>query len=384
MNRKILFVDDDVNILSGFERILRKKFQLVTAVSGEAGLQEVKNNGPFAVVISDFCMPNMDGVVFLRKCLELVPAMVRIMLTGQADFENTIHAVNEGNIFRFLVKPCSYEMLTKALEDGVRQFELVMAEKFLLDNTLKGSIKVLVEVLALANPEAFSRTSRVVRWMSRLARRLELQNSTEVELVGMLSQVGCVGLPPGILTKRLRGENLTPDEQLLFNSHPGVAKRLLEKIPRLETIAEAVLYQGKEYTGGGYPNDELKLDRIPLISRLLKAILDFDAWVKSGLTNEQAVSRMQANASWYDPRILGLLDEEVKLVKVGLTLHTLQVEALQPGMLLAGHVHDHRGMLLMAQGQEVTEVLKIRLLGLAQAGYIEETLKVLVRDGTKL
>ena len=106
MTDTILCVDDDANLLEGLKRQLRKQFTLETALSGEAGLVVVKEDGPFAVVVSDMRMPGMNGARFLAQVRAMAPDTVRILLTGQTDIQDAIVAVNEGHIFRFLTKPC--------------------------------------------------------------------------------------------------------------------------------------------------------------------------------------------------------------------------------------------------------------------------------------
>lgn len=128
MTDKILFVDDDANLLASFRRQLRKHFQIETALGGPQGLELVDQNGPYAVIVSDFRMPLMDGIEFLSRIREVAPDTVRIMLTGNADMQAAIQAVNEGNIFRFLTKPCAVDLLGESLNTGIEQYQRVSRE----------------------------------------------------------------------------------------------------------------------------------------------------------------------------------------------------------------------------------------------------------------
>ena len=114
MSEKILFVDDEPDLLAAYQRHLRKAFEIETAEGPERGLEAVTERGPFAVIVSDLRMPNMDGIQFLSLVKKKTPNSVRIMLTGCADLETSIAAVNEGNIFRFLTKPCQPNTLVKS------------------------------------------------------------------------------------------------------------------------------------------------------------------------------------------------------------------------------------------------------------------------------
>ena len=143
MKEKVLFVDDDPNILEAYTRNLRKFYEIDTALKGDEGLARLNGKEPYLVVVSDLRMPGMNGVEFLSKVKEKTPDTIRMMLTGNADLEAAIESVNKGNIFRFLVKPCSVEILKGALNDGIRQYNLVNAERELLEKTLLGSVKML-------------------------------------------------------------------------------------------------------------------------------------------------------------------------------------------------------------------------------------------------
>src|SRR5690349_3314098 len=145
--KKILLVDDEPNLLSALQRGLRRQFTVETACGGSAGLTILEKWQDFAVVVADMQMPEMNGVQFLAKVRESAPDIVRMMLTGNADQATAMEAVNQGNIFRFLNKPCTVDRLADALNAGVRQHQLITAERDLLENTLRGSIKVLTDIL---------------------------------------------------------------------------------------------------------------------------------------------------------------------------------------------------------------------------------------------
>jgi YesN/AraC family two-component response regulator len=122
MGNKILFVDDESNILDAYKRQLKKQFLIETALSAEEGLNAITNHGPYAVVVSDLRMPGMDGNQFLTRVKEVAPRSVRMMLTGYADFKTAMEAINSGNIYRLLTKPCAKNILTEALNAGVEQY----------------------------------------------------------------------------------------------------------------------------------------------------------------------------------------------------------------------------------------------------------------------
>jgi len=227
---KILIVDDEKSLLDGLERQLRGTFNIVTADGGFDGLRALQENGPFAVIVSDMRMPKMNGIKFLMKAAELYPDTIRIMLTGNTDLETAMHAVNEGNIFRFLTKPCQKSTLEWALADGIKQYRLVMAERDLLENTLNGSVQVLTSILELVNPIAFSRTSRIQNYVGQICKRLNVKDIWQYELAAMLSQIGCIAVPTDTLSKVYSNAKISEEELQMLDPTFGVHE-LVTRVP---------------------------------------------------------------------------------------------------------------------------------------------------------
>ena len=118
---RILCVDDEAHVLSGLKRRMRTRFNIVTAIGAQEGLDALENNGPFDVIVSDFRMPQMDGAAFLSKAKEIDPTATRILLTGEANMEDVQSAVNQGSIYKVLLKPCSSEELRSAMSGAIKQ-----------------------------------------------------------------------------------------------------------------------------------------------------------------------------------------------------------------------------------------------------------------------
>jgi len=129
VSNRVLFVDDDPKILAAFQRQLRKKVVIETVESGSEGLEVLRRNGPFSLVVTDYCMPSMNGIEFLGRAREIAPETVRMLLTGSADLGAAIQAVNQGNIFRFLTKPCSPENLLEAVQAGIYEYRRTHKER---------------------------------------------------------------------------------------------------------------------------------------------------------------------------------------------------------------------------------------------------------------
>jgi response regulator RpfG family c-di-GMP phosphodiesterase len=382
MSEKILFVDDEPNILLAIQRQLRKKYELDIATSPMEGLEKIKNNGPFAVVVSDFRMPEMDGVQFLTKVREIEADTVRMMLTGFADVKVTINAVNEGKIFRFLTKPCPSETLISALNNGLQQYRLIKAEKELLEQTLKGSIKVLTEILGLINPEVFGKSARIKRLVKSIAKIMKLERIWQLETAAMLSQIGCIILSENTLKRINSGQQLTSNEKQLFEKHVSVAANLISNIPRMKKIALIVANQHKNYDGSGTPNNSLKGQAIPMGARILKVAHDFDILESRGFFKEDAIRKMEIQNGLYDPSVLESLRKFVFEENLQENCKHVRIVELKENMIFDEDVKTHTGILLVSRGQEVSAAMIERLKNYSQTTGIKEPILVLVPKTT--
>ena len=357
MAENVLFVDDELNVLNAYKRALRRQFRFDTACSGREALEMLDNGKGYAVIVSDMRMPEMNGVELLSQFRKRSPDTVRIMLTGNSDQKTAVDAVNEGDIFRFLNKPCSPQALASAIDSALEKHRLITAEKRVLEQTVKGSLNALSEVLSLANPEAFGRApgirKHILGVVSQLGRELEWW----YEPLAMLCQIGHVILPKNLLAKVARGVPLGNEEKEVFGQYPEVGAELLSRIPRMEKIVESIRYQEKAYDGGGFPRDSRKGEQIPFGGRLLKAILDFDRATDSGLSVEEAIARLRWNRKQYDPDILSAL-EIVTGIPETTQVMEVDVHGLLDGMLLLQDISTMDGRLLVRKGQEVSPTIR--------------------------
>ena len=371
MTQRILFVDDEPNVLSGFIRLFSKDYEVQTAPSGAEALATITRSGPFAVVLSDMRMPKMTGTELLARVRQLAPDTVRMVLTGETDIGSAMRAVNEGAIFRFLLKPCAEPALRGALDAGLKQYALQHAERTLLEQTLRGTIKVLSDVLSLVNPAAFGRSVRIQRYVRHIAAKLALQDKWQFEVAAMLSQIGCVTLPPRTLEALYAGEALPESEQQRYLMHASVAHDLLVHIPRLEPIASMICRQHEPFSG------ELGDDPIALGAQILKVSLAFDQRVGRGETPQAAATVLLARPGEYNPRIVHAL-VDVRFDAMAHHPAVVSIGRLEPGMIIDEDVRTHAGLLLVGRGQETTYPLLLRLRNFHHHGTIADEVRVLV------
>lgn len=379
MLSRVLFVDDDENILAGYKRNLRSRYNIFTISNPVDALEYIKRDEAFSVIISDYKMPEMDGITFLTNVKTIAPDSVRIMLTGFADINNSIKAVNEGSVFRFLTKPITHDNLINAINHAIAQYRLVNAERELLNKTLKGSIKILIDILSAVNPTAFSHANGISKLARKVAERLQLTSAWEIELAALLSQVGLVTIPEDLLDKKFSGKSLTSEENMVFNSHPKIGSEFLKNIPRLEEVSEAIAYQLKRFEE---IKDELskseKSRYILRLSEIIKVCSDFNAFVNSGGHETGVLEMMARDNGHYDPEVLTALEAEYSGIDKKFALKNLKLFEISSGMIIAQDIYDANNIIFLRKGMEMTEVLKLRLFNLSKVKKIPEPLKVFV------
>ena len=374
---KILCVDDEPEVLDGLNLQLRKGYDVVRAASGAEGLERIREQGPFVAVISDMRMPGMNGAEFLARVRAEMPDAIRILLTGQADVESTVKAVNEGAIFRFLTKPCSPDVLRGTVEDAVEQWRLVNAERELLEGTLRSAIRVLTEVLALVNPPAFNCSSRLEKIVGQVIGHLGLPHRWQYEVAAMLSQMGCISLPVETLDKLAAGEALDPEEERAYRAHPSVAQELVAVVPRLETVAEMIRAQLDPIDTSALPDDPEDWDPTVLGSRVLFGALLFDRSVTQGQSPSTVVQQLRKEKTDLPGFLLDAL-ERVEIEQEQLTRTSVNAQQLVSGMVLDADARRCDGFLVAAKGTKLSPALVLRLRNFAESAGLDEPLRVLV------
>ena len=225
-----------------------------------------------------------------------------------------MEAVNEGNIFRFLTKPCHPDTLDKAITSGIEQNRLITAERELLEKTLK---------------------------------------------------------------KLYQGETLSGEEKQLFDMHPSIASDLLTNIPRLGEISGMIAYQEKHFDGSGIPSDSRRTTDIPLGARILKAVLDFDVLDTARVPKKEIIARMENRPGWYDPSVLNALKMTLG-IDAKYEMRPVTIGELNRHMIFAEDVRSTTGRLLISKGQDVSRPLIERLRNYAQFSKVQEPIRVIV------
>ncbi len=381
VDQRILFVDDDENLLMALRRQLRGKFDLLTAAGGKSALEMFEENS-IAVCVADMQMPNMNGLEFLEKVQKISPDTVRIMLTGNADQATAVNAINKGRIFRFFSKPYEMEDLENALNDAIRQHQLITAEKTLVQETLAGSVKVLTDIMAQLNPAVFGRAMKIKGWCDRVSKDLNYPRPWELGIAALLYPIGMIALPPDVLARMADEKPLQPLERDLLKRTPEVGSKLIGNIPRLEAVAEIVHMQNRNFDGSGFPENGPAGDGIPLGARILRIIRDLAEIGDGPLPTDIDFDTLKRHQHRYDldlfmkiRDLIGVVDEDGDLPPEGREM-VVRIAQLRVGDFLMTNLETTEDHVLLTHGNYISEVQLQRLRVFQKAHTFREPVEI--------
>lgn len=370
MAEKVLLVETAANPMGKLRDELARRYELTAVVGVDEGISVAKTAGPFAVALADYKMPKKDGLFLFQALKALHPETVRMLQIPYGDLDVAVGAMADDLIFRFAVKPLSADGLVRHIEAGVAQHKLLTAERAFLRETMHGAVQALTDVLSLANPAAFGRAQRIRGTVHRMATMMQIPDFWEVDMAAMLSHIGCVSLPVGVLEKISMGKDLTVQERKLFESHPTLGAGLLAHIPRLGGVAEIIRLQHAPCTPG-----------TPLGARLLKVALGYDMLAHKGIPSTQIFQHMKAARGSYDEAIIAVLESAIPS-DTGYVRRLVGMRDLKEFMILEENIVTTDGMLLLAKDSELNENNIYRLIESKQSFDIKEPVKVLVPERT--
>ena len=352
MNNKILCVDDEESILRGFKLNLRKDFDVHLASNGVEGLEVFEQEKDFAVVLSDMRMPEMDGATMLSEIKKKNHEVVTILLTGHTDFESAVAAVNEGNVFRMLSKPCPPETLIKVLKAGLEQHDLIISKRILLDKTLRGSVDALAQALSTAKPLFFGRAQRVRRMANELAEMMKVPARWRVDVASVFSQLGYLSLPESVSEDVYYKRDLTPEVKELVKQVPSDTQKLISIIPGLEEVDEIlqkidIQHRFEKDSGNG----------VRLLASILRVALDFDFYEEQGHDRSVIIQTLKSRKDDYDPAVSDSLSNLLVVAEQTFKLEEISLKSLEVGMRLAQELRLEDGFLVASSGADVDRQL---------------------------
>ncbi len=365
MRAKVLVVDDEPAILQGVVRSLFEHFDLTTATSGAEALQILRSEGSFAAIVSDLRMPGMNGGALLDTARRVQPDAVRLLLTGETDVQGAAAAVNAGQIFKYLCKPCPEHELRLALTQAVQLHTSLRTERQLLERTLNGAVGALTRTLSLASPTAFKRAGLIQRIVRHLLFETGETHPWQFDTAAMLAPIGCVALPADVVERSYRGAALDEQERAMFAEHPRIGRQLIEGIPRLEGVAAMVGLQN-----GPIPRDGSDVARGANMLRLANAA---ESALRRGISLRNLTNELQGD---YPAQLLEALSR-FSPEQTG-TERLVSVADLRPGMVPVDDIIHRSGAVVIAGGHELDALSIARARNMHRTGGVREPFRVRV------
>ncbi len=411
---RILVVDDEEVIALGLrETLAREGYQVTTACSAVAALDLLRRDS-FTLVLTDQRMPDLTGLELLAQAKQIQPEATRILMTGVLDLNTVIEAINQGEIYRFIVKPWLREELLVTVRNGVQRHELIRR-----NGELQRTTQAMNEQLAGLNQSLAQQVAREAdqnRQLADLNLALEqnLQRSVELSLRTMqtfyptlgeqarkvrdlchhlaeaaqwpedqrrvlefaawLHDIGLVGVPRRLILLWQKGpEQLTPAERALIQQHPVLGQELAGFMHHLADVGLVIRAHHERFDGTGFP-DQLAGETIPWLGRVLAVAA---CYVESQSDDETAVERIQrGSGTAFDPEAVRLVSRHRPHVVRPRREKEILLAELSPGMVLAKGIYAANGLLLIPSGQVLSEPYIDKLRNHNRVNPIRQTLLV--------
>lgn len=403
-NYKILMVDDNPENIQLLGSILKESYsRLGFATDGIQALKLLMEAMDYDLVLLDVNIPRLNGYEVCRKMKETpeLKEIPVIFLSAYNDVDFIVEGFDAGGT-DYVTKPIKKkELLARIdtqlkLRDTIREKDnLLTSEQMLLDNTLRGIIKMLINIVSMVSPIELFPSKKSTQNARKLVQLKKIQNTWELEITLLLSKIGCISIPLEVLDNKINGKDLTDVQHQVFMKHPQLGKKLLSNIPGFEIIAESIAYQFKNFDGSGYPDDTVRGKKIPLFGRILRILNDIDDLNLNGKTQDKNFTTFQTKKNNYDPDLFKLITKEMfvdieieseensdnklyyKSSKNKRTEYfSIGVDKLENGMILADNVVNKNGFIIIHNKKEITEVIRQSLIHLAKLGSISDNVKV--------
>lgn len=357
MSERVLFVDDDQMLLSSMERCLGLDFDLETAISGPDALELIAASEVFPVIVSDMRMPAMDGIQFIQKAREISKHSVFLMLTGNQDVQTAIRSVNEGQVFRFLNKPCDPTEIAGAIKSARRQYDLEAAERELLNKTFVGALAIFADVMETLQPELIGRAARTEQYMDAIRAKCGVAARWEYKVASKLLLLG--------FAMQQQDDSSVPTSKrasIDMNRACTIAAKMVERLPRMEQVAEIIRFVPATDGDITHLATDGEGDTTEIGAALLRVahIVESLSHLEVG-RNEAETEVRRALPGIYEPLLASAMDiypEGSKLPEGVL----LEIEDLRPGMVLQDNLTDPSGATLLRMGRKLSETHIQKLL----------------------
>ena len=347
---KIMLVTSDAAFAAEAGNVLESIVDLACLPDAEKGLAMLAQDDRFAAVLSGVHLPGMNGLKFLAQVRAKHPRAMRLLVTADRSFKTAAGAINAAHISKLLPRPCPATALKAAVQEAVRKYRQERSSD--ADTTrdvLLGCARMLVDILELTHPGAVQRSKRIRPRAQQICTELKAMPSQSMDMVILLSNIGCVALPPELLEAMESGKRLSKEDMQIYMTHPSIAAHLLSNMPRMAKIAEIIRHQNTPAS-----------QEPPLAARILKACIDMDQMELTGAPPDKALTFMATRPKVYDPKVLAALKRTLEESRLARCMN-LTVADLEPGMVMQRDMVTTAGNVLVSKGDTLSEASHLRL-----------------------
>jgi response regulator RpfG family c-di-GMP phosphodiesterase len=410
----ILIVDDEEGIRKSLRRLLAPLDVIVLDAPGGAEAMEVVKTRRVSLIISDQRMPGMTGVELLQLVREIAPDTVRILLTGYADIDATIAAINNGSIRYYLNKPWDDEFLLSRITESLEVHRAAVENRRLTELTARQNqrlaemnqtlekrvqeqterirhqhqevltsfmetIKAFSSIIEIRFKEIGSHSQRVASLTELFLRHFELNQKEHQDIVvaAFLHDIGKISYPDPLLRKTGGGDS--PAEQDLVSRHPILGQSCVSAISGFEEIGIIIRHHHEHFDGSGYPEGLLE-NRIPLGSRIIRLADSFDhhafvdGYPDMKRINDSVAHLVQYSGVHFDPAaVKKFFEADIgKTYFHGETTEVVYVKPinLEQGTVVASDVHTQNGLFVIPKGAVLSRGMIQRIIKLGKSDPI--------------
>ena len=409
----VLIVDDEELLVLAYKEMFEAEGYRVVASFNAADALKHLEEEPFAVVLTDQNMPRENGLEFLAKVKEIQPDATRVLMTGVLDLSTVIQAINKGEIYRFVVKPCMREELLATLKNAAQRYELIGQNAMLqaatqamnselaelnralarqiareaeqnsqlatlnqaLEQNLQRSVQLCLKTMETFYPSLGMHAKRVHELCSAMAEGLQLpQNQRQIlEISAWLHDVGLVGIPRRLIRAWQEAPaSLNPAELALVKQHPVMGQELAGFVHHLSEVGAVIRSHHERFDGSGYP-DRRAGDRIPWLGRLLAVAVSY---AENDLPGRDALACIQrGSGSAFDPEAVRVITRYRPESMTRMQCE-VRMSELRTGMVLAQGVYTPNGLLLIPEGQILSDPYIDKLRNHNRVNPIKQSLVV--------
>ncbi|MFK8114750.1 MAG: response regulator [Rubripirellula sp.] len=283
MSNQVLFVDDDPSLLNTMKRNLGFEYTVHIAEGAKSALEVCEKEGDFSVVLVDMQMPRINGIETIGLLRTRMPQAVFCMLTGNQDVATAIQAVNDGRVFRYLLKPCENSELEAAIDAAQKQHNLITAEKQLLSGTFAGSIRLITDLIESQEQQTVD-TGRMAEALTDLAKRMSVKIGWEETVAARVFMLGIAMLDRESAHRFLTLEPSSVEHKAIFAKICNHSAALLSRLPRLGWIVAVLkaVPKAESFDSGA--------DRTEIAAVLLRVVFYWNFLTNKGLSVEVASS----------------------------------------------------------------------------------------------